>query len=710
MSHHITCTPTGVHPGYKRYPDRIDRPKIKAWRCELTALSQVYNLYFLACNDTIHVYQPSFPDQNLPSEPQLILDLPVSPQTGSGIDPQDPHSVTRILVDYLGCDEILLVACDDGDVVGYRIDEIQRFLDERMSTKESDSKSLPEDGTVKCFLHRNVGASAWGLAVHREARIIAISANTHKITVIEFALSEPPLRCRECPSDSVALQNIEPLDRYTRKEDRAFDLLGETNIPAVSFNNTGDDPSGHWLFSCSIDGATTAWDLHVPILPYAVFRFGFCANAYAPSNAPRLCICVDSGNVPHGVWGALPLDTRSAREISVQERDSLRPHNDEPCFRTICPPSKRFTKGRPKRTVFEQFPRLCLPDDAEDDDVMVLDDVSEASSSTSEDIGSQEEGSRRDATVSLDGTSGGTSAEKNITHTHGASYSSSSLSSDSSPGTGGPFQGASDQAHMQPQGNSASHEVSGHSTSQSLAGPPLNQTEAAEEDELLEDDTDESDSNESDMDSENDSPYFPTELAGYRLAKRAYREVSTRAGLPDRPLTTPIRPCLVLTKEEIYLIQRPCPSFRFHPPDTILTMRRPLDPDNSNACLAPYDRLCYYTQIPDLGLFIVASPVGRAAVFALTYTKEPSTSEVDYSFSLEYILPFAPGNETELVNVPNARLLGIAVAPVQGMADVQRLQSRKWRLLMYYTDHTVLSFELVRRGQGDISDVRELVV
>jgi hypothetical protein len=26
------------------------------------------------------------------------------------------------------------------------------------------------------FLHRNVGASAWGLAVHREARIIAISA------------------------------------------------------------------------------------------------------------------------------------------------------------------------------------------------------------------------------------------------------------------------------------------------------------------------------------------------------------------------------------------------------------------------------------------------------------------------------------------------------------------------------------------------------
>jgi hypothetical protein len=140
-----------------------------AWRCDLTALSQLYNLYFVACNNTIQVHQPSFPDQNPASDPGLILHPPVSAQTGPGIDPGHPHSITRILVDYLGNDEILLLTCDDGDVVGYRTAEIQRALERRANTLEP---AIKED--VHVFLHRNVGASAWGLAIHREARIIAI--------------------------------------------------------------------------------------------------------------------------------------------------------------------------------------------------------------------------------------------------------------------------------------------------------------------------------------------------------------------------------------------------------------------------------------------------------------------------------------------------------------------------------------------------------
>ena len=66
---------------------------------------------------------------------------------------------------------ILLLACDDGDVIGYRIQEIQRTLEHRTNLQEPIN-----DDSIHVFLHRNVGASAWGLAVHREARIIAISA------------------------------------------------------------------------------------------------------------------------------------------------------------------------------------------------------------------------------------------------------------------------------------------------------------------------------------------------------------------------------------------------------------------------------------------------------------------------------------------------------------------------------------------------------
>lgn len=137
----------------------------------MTALSHRYNLYFLASVDEVHVYQPSFPDQNLPSEAELVLHPPKTGVVGQGIDPSNPHSITRILVDYLGSEEILLLACDDGDVIGYRIQEIQRALEHRTNLQEPIN-----DDSIHVFLHRNVGASAWGLAVHREARIIAISA------------------------------------------------------------------------------------------------------------------------------------------------------------------------------------------------------------------------------------------------------------------------------------------------------------------------------------------------------------------------------------------------------------------------------------------------------------------------------------------------------------------------------------------------------
>jgi hypothetical protein len=177
MEKRIACIPTGVHGFEERFPGYDNAPRMKAWRCDLTGLSQLYNLYFLACSDEIHVHQPSFPDQNPGSEPELILHPPVSAQTGPGIDSHHPHSITRILVNYLGNEEILLLTCDDGDVVGYRTAEIQRALERTANTLEPANED-----DVHVFLHRNVGASAWGLAVHREARIIAI----RQVSVIQW--------------------------------------------------------------------------------------------------------------------------------------------------------------------------------------------------------------------------------------------------------------------------------------------------------------------------------------------------------------------------------------------------------------------------------------------------------------------------------------------------------------------------------------------
>lgn len=97
---------------------------------------------------------------------------------------------------------------------------------------------------------------------------------------------------------------------------------------------------------------------------------------------------------------------------------------------------------------------------------------------------------------------------------------------------------------------------------------------------------------------------------------------------------------------------------------------------------------------------------------------------LQYGFKLEYLLPFEAGRDTQVYDVPQpyneppARLVGVAVGPVQGMFDepddqgdeLWAMRPRRWRLLMYYTDHTVLSFELAKDRDGESPGLSELVV
>lgn len=93
-----------------------------------------------------------------------------------------------------------------------------------------------------------------------------------------------------------------------------------------------------------------------------------------------------------------------------------------------------------------------------------------------------------------------------------------------------------------------------------------------------------------------------------------------------------------------------------------------------------------------------------------------------YGFKLEYLLPFKQENENQIPGAPMGRLIGVAVSPVQGMfdgpgdadgtADQDQgvHQPRRWRILMYYIDHTVLSFELSKPRESESPDLEELVV
>ena len=121
-----------------------------------------------------------------------------------------------------------------------------------------------------------------------------------------------------------------------------------------------------------------------------------------------------------------------------------------------------------------------------------------------------------------------------------------------------------------------------------------------------------------------------------------------------------------MTKEDIFLVQRPLATNMQNPSNRIVSMQRPLHPGTWVPSLPSQNRHCFYAQIPELGVFIVASPIGRAAVFSLYWTQDRGSPRRRYGVKLEYLLPFCPDNENQIAGVPFGRMLVVAVSPVQG--------------------------------------------
>lgn len=176
-----------------------------------------------------------------------------------------------MIVGDIGQEEILLVSCDDGDVIAFTTGSFERAIQENHS-------EFPDIGLrISAFFVENVGQSAWGLAIHKAARLIAVSANTHEVTVFAFALgraSSPESNPEE--EDGIFASSVDELngiDHWNsltgpyRPEERATRNIKvtltdhDTNIPSISFCNSEADPYGQYLASTDIDGRTFVWDV-----------------------------------------------------------------------------------------------------------------------------------------------------------------------------------------------------------------------------------------------------------------------------------------------------------------------------------------------------------------------------------------------------------------------------------------------------------------
>ena len=242
--------------------------------------------------DEIYVYTPSFPEQTITAKAKLVIRLPKTPYGFAGaIDRSRPHAVNHLIVGDLGDEEIVVVACDDGEVISYSVRSISLAIEEGARTvygldmyKDAGRRRLGRQNLILPiaddpdrvsgrllvpWFHEHVGASAWGLATHKRALLLAVSSNAERITVYAPSLSPE----RNGASDWMD-PPVNESDRYLVSEtgssiflrDRSLSrrvvLRGHTtNIPNIAFCDNDLDPEGRYLVSTDINGYTFIWDV-----------------------------------------------------------------------------------------------------------------------------------------------------------------------------------------------------------------------------------------------------------------------------------------------------------------------------------------------------------------------------------------------------------------------------------------------------------------
>ncbi|KAJ2985464.1 hypothetical protein NUW58_g5515 [Xylaria curta] len=263
--------------------DRV--PTIACYRLNLTALSQRYNIYAAAYGDVIHISRVrSCVDHTLLKHPDLVLRIPRSDEAaivGGHMDHANGHDMNHLVMGDLGDEEILLVACDDGDVLAYYSSHIEKAL-----LHSRFGNAFHRTAPVEPFFHENVGISAWGLAIHKKSRLIAVGNNNHEVHVFAMALVdtlrtseeldeqryEPPLfHTIRKPPGALALFDPEfpSADRITnivasiRKRERGYRFVLETegnNLPNIAFIN---DSNGDAIQVLAVDIGGKLWVLDI---------------------------------------------------------------------------------------------------------------------------------------------------------------------------------------------------------------------------------------------------------------------------------------------------------------------------------------------------------------------------------------------------------------------------------------------------------------
>lgn len=664
----------------------------------------------MAYGSNIYVYVPQFPKQTIAEEPVLIFtSQPSAPRLTGHLDLRHPHTINNLVVQFLGNEEVIATVRDDGDVDAFLVRHIVQAIERRA---EAASELSVRGEEIRSFFQSNVGKSAWGLAIHAQARILATSANTHEVRVFKFGLlqSEDDEASGQSDGPDFEVHNAQGGSSQDRKTDVTYQILnGEANIPYISFCNTGDDPQGRWLLTTDVAGICQVMDLH-DMKPVQKFRFG--QSFVNPNLLEERFDRLNAG------WIIMFLDRRSFQEeddvgsaLGLDEDESLPWTSREPAIWDI----SETIRHLPEYTepfMYHRTKRRKVGRSSNENGVSSVENTNVVPAAQEEDAGDQ------------------------------------SVTDDESSSDGG----APLDVEIEIETESPEH------SDEETAEPTGGDSDSASASDSEEDDDEETalidDAEDPEDEMTEDTIPFTAWYNGQSIKVN-----EPKFALNDATFWNEL-PCPVIhaSVRNIYLLQPfinpsllqavQTPAKPWMPPMVGLAnpLRQAIQQDFEY--LRIFERLNMVVSIPPLGMVVLASQKGRAVVLSLTKSRTPkreSTPEkvsprgakqnknsaqtaktpawmdkTHYTMRVECILPFA--HQERANERPFAPLHGIAASPLQGCSDKVRGtggrkdgggKAERWRLMMMYQDHSILSYEIGRQSGspgGKAVDVEELIV
>jgi hypothetical protein len=184
------------------------------------------------------------------------------------------------LIGELGSEEILFLATDSGNIAAYHTSAIHDGIEREPYRFSKDGRS--DLVNVRPFFTYWVHESAWGLSIHKNARMLAVSSNKISdfygkglatLNVFAFALTNPETSLAEDPYKETSSGDQGKSEWRCWSPDRSHPekvpdrslnwkiriRAHHHNIPSLSFMNTDDDPEGKYLISVDIEGYIKCW-------------------------------------------------------------------------------------------------------------------------------------------------------------------------------------------------------------------------------------------------------------------------------------------------------------------------------------------------------------------------------------------------------------------------------------------------------------------